>query len=502
MPGYVCGSHACFCQAIKKMKMNDFDVIVIGSGIGGLVSAALLVSHGLKPLIVEAHTRPGGYLSSFRRNEYIFDTAVDCISGTGPDGIIGRVLSLLDVASQIEFLPLEPIRRSMFPDFDVDVCGDIEEYKKNLVRLFPHERKGINDFFKMTVRVYEEVMDNIGLFLRNKTSIAISPDVVKLRNMTYEDILKDYISDPRLSAVLSDRCPFIGLSPLSVAALPMIMLVTSYFRLGASRPRGGFQGLPDLIAGAIKERGGDVILGNEIKKIIVDGDLCQRVLCENGDEYCCKYLIANSDYIHTFSNLLGGEYRHIAQKMSDYPGASTSFFIVYGSISGKFTGHSSIGYFPSYDFPYFFNTESEFRDDSTIGITVASVEDHGRAPDGNETIVLHEMVKGDRDWSNRQQYSEQLVKKAEKALPDLRGRIQVIDTATPVTLQRYTRNHGGAAFGWNHIPGNFMMNGHGLKNLYIAGHWSEMGGGVLAAAYSGAKAAASILTKEGIALDA
>jgi phytoene dehydrogenase-like protein len=482
--------------------MKEFDVIIIGSGIGGLVSAGLLVSQGLKPLVVEAHTRPGGYLSSFRRNEYIFDSAVDCISGTGPDGLIGRVLSLLDVVPQIEFLPVEPIRRSMFPDFDVDVCGDIEEYKKNLKRLFPHEGKGINDFFRMTGRIYEEVVSSITLFAGNNRSIAISHDAVKLMNMTYEDILKDYISDPRLRAVLADRCPFIGLSPSSVAALPMIMLVMSYFRLGAFRPRGGFQELPDLIVGAIKDRGGDVILGNEIKKIILDGDRCQRVLCESGDEYYCKYLIANSDYIHTFSNLLGGGYRDMAKKMSDYPGASTSFFIVYGSITGKFNGHSSIGYFPSYDFPYFFNTESEFRDDSTIGITVASVEDHGRAPEGSETIVLHEMVNGNRDWSVRQQCAEMMVKKTEKALPDLKGRIQVIDTATPVTLQRYTKNHRGAAFGWRPVPGNFMTNGHGLKNFHIAGHWSEMGGGVLAAAYSGAKAAAAILTKEGISLDA
>jgi phytoene dehydrogenase-like protein len=482
--------------------MKDYDVIIIGSGIGGLVSAGLLVSQGLKALVVEAHTRPGGYLSSFRRNEYIFDSAVDCISGTGPDGIIGRVLSILDVSPQIEFLPVEPIRRSMFPDFDVDVCGDIEEYKKNLICLFPHERKGIDDFFKMTGRIYEEVVSSITLFSGNNRSIAISPDVVKLRNMTYDEILKDYISDAKLRVVLSDRCPFIGLSPSSVAALPMIMLIMSYFRLGACRPRGGFQTLPDLIVDAIKDRGGDVILGNEIEKIILDGDRCQRVLCDSGDEYSCKYVISNSDYIHTFSNLLGGEYRDRAKKMSDYPGASTSFFIVYGAIAGRFRGHSSIGYFPSYDVSYFFNAESEFRDDSTIGITVASVEDHGRAPEGNETIVLHEMVNGNRDWSVRQQCAEAVVKKAEKALPDLRGRIQVIDTATPVTLQRYTKNHLGAAFGWKHLPGNFMINGHGLKNFYIAGHWSEMGGGVLAAAYSGAKAAAAILTKEGISLDA
>lgn len=482
--------------------MKNYDVIIVGSGIGGLVSAGLLVSQGLKPLVVEAHTRPGGYLTSFRRNEYVFDSAVDCISGTGPDGIIGQMLSLLGVDSRIDFLPVEPIRRSIFPDFDVDVFGDVKEYIKGLTALFPHERRGITDFFNVARRVYEQVVSSLTIFPGNERTIPVSADGAKLRLLTYEDLLKDYISDPKLRSVLSDRCPFIGLPPSSVAALPMIMLVMSYFRLGAFRPRGGFQVLPDLIVSAVREQGGEVILGNEITKIILDEGRCQRVRCKNDEEYSCRYLIANSDYIHTFDNLLGGEHRDAARKMSDYPGVSTSFFIVYGSIAGTFRGHSSTGYFPSYDFPYFFRAESEFRNDNTLGITVASVEDHERAPEGSETIVLHEMVNGDRDWSFRQQYADVVVKKAEKALPDLKGRIQVIDTATPVTLQRYTKNHRGAAFGWKHVPGNFMMNGHGLKNFHIAGHWSEMGGGVLAAAYSGAKAAAAILTKEGISLDA
>ena len=57
--------------------MKDFDVIVIGSGIGGLVSAGMLTSQGLKTLMIERHITPGGYLSSFRKKGFVFDSAVD-----------------------------------------------------------------------------------------------------------------------------------------------------------------------------------------------------------------------------------------------------------------------------------------------------------------------------------------------------------------------------------------------------------------------------------------
>jgi len=245
-----------------------------------------------------------------------------------------------------------------------------------------------------------------------------------------------------------------------------------------------------------------VILGNAAKKIILDKRSCKGVICKKGDEYRSRHLVSNADFTGTFSNLLGGEYIKAADRMLADPGVSTSFFIVYGSIRGEFDGPSSIGCFPSYDFPYFFRHGSEFRDDNTVGVTIASVEDRGRAPEGYHTVVLHEMVRGGNEITDREKCSEMLVKRVEQLIPDLKGRIEVIDTAAPSTLQRYTGNHLGAAFGWNQLPGNYTFNGHGLENLYIAGHWSEMGGGVLAAAYSGAKSAADIFEKEGITFDA
>ncbi len=308
------------------------------------------------------------------------------------------------------------------------------------------------------------------------------------------------MSDYRLKAVLSDRCPFIGLAPKDVSALQMIMLVISYFKLGAYRPRGGYQKLADALTKGIINAGGQVLLGTRVNKITHDGKQCNGVICNEGNEYKCKYLISNADYIDTFSHLLGGEYEDRVQEMLTVPGVSTSFFIVYGIIREKFMGHSSIGYFPSYDLSYYFSSEAAFKKDNTIGITVASNEDIDRAPEGYNTIVLHEMMQGSISGINRVECAALSIEKAERALPELKGKIEVIDTAVPSTLHRYTGNHGGAAFVWRQVPGNFTFNGQGLKNLYIAGHWSEMGGGVLAAAYSGAKAASDIFSIEGLSI--
>ncbi len=481
--------------------MNDYDVIVIGSGIGGLMSAGLLAARGLRPLLLESHQRPGGYMTSFKRNGFIFDSAVDCISGIQPDGVIGRILSLLEIGQEPDLLRIEPIRRSIFPDFTIDVDPVIGAYIERLVSRFPAESGGITEFFKTAERIYKDVLLHIDVFGEEYgRMLGISRDTSDARRITYEAMLDRYISDPLLKAVLSDRCPFTGLPPSSISALPMIMLIMSYFQEGAYRPAGGFQGLSDLIARGIREKGGRIIFGSRVTKIIHDRRQCQGVVTEDGGEYTARYVIPAMDYIHTLSSLLGNEHLKVTRKMLAEPGVSTSFFIVYGAFRGDFRGSSSIGYFPSLDFSYLFDPGSAFKEDGTIGMTIASVEDPLRAPEGYQTIVLHEMVEGNRPVMERERSTEKLVKKAEKALPELRERIEVIDTATPATLERYTGNHQGAAFGWRQVPGNLMISSHGLENLFIAGHWSGMGGGVLAAAYSGAKAAADILSREGVSV--
>ncbi|MFQ5900933.1 MAG: phytoene desaturase family protein, partial [Thermodesulfobacteriota bacterium] len=104
--------------------MKDFDVIVIGSGIGGLICAGLLVSKGVKVLILEKNPTPGGYLSSFSRRGFVFDSAVDCFSGLDEKGVIRYVLKALDVEDEIGFVRVDPIRESIFPDMRVIVDGD------------------------------------------------------------------------------------------------------------------------------------------------------------------------------------------------------------------------------------------------------------------------------------------------------------------------------------------------------------------------------------------
>lgn len=483
--------------------MKDFDVIVIGSGIGGLISAGILTSRGLKTLVLERHITHGGYLASFKRKEFVFDSAVDCISGVTAGGLIYKVLDLLDVYKNISFVRVDPVRESIFPDIEVIVDADVNAYVERLSTLFPRESGRIQKFFETVSSVCGETMLATDMLISGRLELNnIPPQILKFMGISYKDLLDGYLNDFRLKAILSDRCPFIGLPPSKVSALSMIAMIMSYFKLGAYRPVGGFQRLADVLAEGIRKNGGAVILGDGAKTILLDeNNNCYGVRCDNNEEYTSRYVISNADFNYTFVKLLGGKYAAIAEEMNRDIGVSTSFFIVYAGIKGEINTHSSVGYFPSYDMEGFFSPEVSFTDESTIGITVATLEDKSRAPAGCHTVVIHEMVEASDRHFDKTQCTDIVLKRVERVTPGLKDRIVVLDSATPQTLQRYTGNFKGAAFGWRQIPGFRNMQRHDIKNLYIAGHWGDMGGGVLAAAYSGARAASEILAREGMRVD-
>lgn len=480
--------------------MKDFDVIVIGSGIGGLISAGILAFKGLKTLVIDRNNTPGGYLASFKREGFVFDSAVDCISGVAPGGLIHKVLDSLGVSEDIGFIKLDPVRVSIFPDIEVIVDADVNSYIERLSTLFPRESGKIRKLFETASSVFNETMLATNMLISRRLELNNTPSqILKLMAISYEDLLDEYFDDPGLKAILSDRCPFIGLPPSKVSAFSMIAMIMSYFNFGAYRSLGGFQRLADVLVHGIYKNGGIVILRNGAKRILLDEhDNYYGVRCDNDEEYTSRYIISNADFNYTFINLLGGKYAAIAEEMNTNIGISTSFFIVYAGIKGEVNIHSSVGCFPSYDIENLFNPAVSFTDGSTIGITTATLEDKFRAPAGSHTVVLHEMIEPSNRHLNKTYCTDIILKRAEKIIPDIKEKLVVLDSASPQTLQRYTGNFKGSAFGWRQVAGIKNVQRHGIKNLYIAGHWSDMGGGVLAAAYSSARAASQILGREGV----
>lgn len=481
--------------------MPDFDCVIIGSGIGGLVAGGRLASKGYKVLILEQNPVPGGYLQSFRRRSITFDSCVDCFSGLDANGPVSHVLSSLGVEKALEPIRIDPIRTSIFPGLTIHVHADIEKYISELKSLFPSESAGIDSLFRIFRAVYSEIKDWGDFITGLNPDERIPVNIVELSRLTYGELLDTYIKDTRLKAVLSDRCPFYGVPPTRAGAVAMIALIMSYFSSGAWRIKGGSQRLADAICSGIKATGSEVIFKKKAEHIIVENGKAIGVATSDGDEFTAKTVISNIDYYKTFEMLSTKEdrLRALEQKVT---GASSSFFILYAGVRMDLSHlgrSSSIGYYPTFDMDYNFTEEACFNTAGSIGITIPSLIDPDMAPDGTHSVTAHEMTRFSfkNEWkASKGELTDKILKKADLVIPGICRGATHVEAATPATLERYTANTGGAAYGWTQSPGLRPLNTF-IDGLYLAGHWEGTGGGVVAAAYSGHKAAGHVEKKLG-----
>ncbi len=485
-------------------QVTAYDCIVIGTGIGGLTAAATLACQGAKVLVLEKNKTPGGYLQSFTRKGATFDSCVDCFSGLDSNGPITYLLDALGVREELDIIKVDPIRTSIFPpdsgeagQMTIAVHADLKRYIEELKGFFPYEAAGIDSFFALLSEIYSDIQ-GWGEGLINTSARPIMPvNLMKYRSHTFAQLLDNHIKDKKLKAVLSDRCPFIGLPPSEVSAVGMVALMMSYFS-GAYRIRGGGQRLADLIVKGIKAKGGEVLFEKEVVSIGSENGTASSVTTADGELYTASHIVSNVDYIATTRRLLkAGQDVMTTTESAALPEVSSSFFILYmlAEIDLSALGNSSsIGFYPSFDMDLNFGKAAEFSPNSSIGITIPTVLDPGLAPSGRHIIIAHEMTSfGYTDsWRrDKEALSEKVLQKASRAIPGLSSGVIYKEAATPATLMRYTGGERGAAYGWKQTTALRPVKSP-VKNLYFAGHWDGIGGGVLAAVYSGLKAVREI----------
>lgn len=199
----------------RESKRDAYDVIVVGSGIGGLTAAALLARTGRSVLVVERHDRTGGYAHSFRRSPYLFDSAVHMVGGcaetpSGNGGLIHRVLSTLAVDNQCAFEAVDPCYTAVFPDYEMRVPCGLDAFIQTHVAAFPQQADGIRRIVQECVSIRHEIDRATEYSIRSPAEV---PALSKYRRTTLGAVMDDMIDDPHLKAVFAALWPYLGLPP-------------------------------------------------------------------------------------------------------------------------------------------------------------------------------------------------------------------------------------------------------------------------------------------------
>src|ERR1700712_3897433 len=145
-----------------------YDVIVIGAGVGGLTSAALLSKAGLSVCVLEKEPRVGGYLAGFRRNQFIFDTAIHWLNQYGPDGVLDKLFSAIG-HDHPRATEQKRIRRYKGENFDYLLTTQPDDLRDQLIRDFPEERKGIERLFSKARQIGQSFKNYNRIFRSEET---------------------------------------------------------------------------------------------------------------------------------------------------------------------------------------------------------------------------------------------------------------------------------------------------------------------------------------------
>ncbi len=472
---------------------------MIGAGMGGLTCAALLAKRGHRVALFEQHDRSGGYCSSFTRDGYTFDVGVDSVAGLGPSGRIGRILGLAGLPDSVERLRLPAIRGNVFPGESFVVPNSAVDHRERLAARFPTEADGLRRLFDDMAEIARGAATVAPESLWDGTPVVGRfPALDRWRQATFLDLLAAHLRDPVLWAWLSERTPYVALPPSRVSAVTMCVLLMSYFQGGAWRVRGGYQRLSDALVATARAAGAGVRLETSVEEILVEDGAVAGVRTSDGETWRSRAIVSNGDLAGTLSGLLPAGFAPAAAGVATEGRPSLSLFLLYIGAAVDLSGFrlpSSLGIFPSTDLEAAFHVQESATgaaEGTGFGLEIPTLLDPSVAPPGRHVLIVHYPAPYGTAAtpSERDGLVGRILDRIEATVvPGLREGIEVLLTASPRTLERFTRNRRGSPYGFEQSPERYRVVRDLAANLppgfHVAGHWSDFGGGVASAVASG-----------------
>lgn len=430
------------------------DLLIIGSGLGGLECANFLAACGLCVLVLEREGQPGGCMQSFVRRGFHFDTGLHYIGGLGPGEPLQQPFQVLG-------LDKLPWQRLDIDGFDLITLGDrtfrlaqgFDRFIDTLTADFPRERSGLQQYVKTLRQSDSEQSESLSP--GSDSNLLLSPSFTT----GAWDYLNTIIHDPTLVDVLSGNATRMELCRTS---LPLFVFAhtNSSFVQSSWRLRGDGNILVKALVDRLRQQGGDVICNAQVDELVIRDGRVAAARCTDGTEYEASTFISDVHPAQTFSwvrqkHALRSVVRHRVNAMANTRGMLTVQLLLKADTLPYFNHNHFVyrkGVSP-WDLPL---------DDGTVGGVMVScrVPEDGSTYTRQVDILTPMAIDACRPWIDttvgrrgddylrfKDAQADACLALAEIAVPGLRDAIEARYVSTPLTWRDYTLTPDGSAFG-------------------------------------------------------
>ncbi len=502
-------------------ESEDYKVVIIGAGNGGLVATARLALAGIKVLLIEQHNLPGGFASSFVRGRFEFETSLHELASYGSKSNPGSIRKLFEDTLKIdaEFLEIPEAYRVITKDLDVIMPFGIENFINAIENEVPGSRESVQNFFQLAEDI-NRAFAYVGKSKGNPDQTVLLKEhsnFLKTAAYSAKDV-QDALNMPeKARAILNAYWAYLGLPISRINFTIFAAMVNSYITRGAYIPRYRSTEFTLALDKRIRELGGDIMYNTKVAKILVKDGQVVGVETSKGVKIKTNYVISNASQTLVYNKLIypKSEVPEIAYKEVNARIHGSSAFVVYLGLdaSAEELGIKEYSYFIMGDM----DTEKLYdqwkglgvpKGQATVCLNVAIPD---CSPPGTSIIYITTLFKPEA-WANvkpeeyvevKNRIADGLITDFEKATGiSIKEHIEEIEVATPQTFARYTKTYNGIIYGyepesWDSVvPRLMMMNDHYyIEGLEFAGGFGRQCHGYSSALNDGELAALLVLNK-------
>lgn len=508
---------------------NNWDIIVVGAGIGGLTAAATAAISGKKVLLLEKNNTPGGAMTSFVRGRFEFEASLQAFYGFGIGenaGSARKILDELKVSSAVNWAAIPMAYKIITKSCDgeninANMPFGIENYIEKMEEYVPGSRPSMERLFALADDIDDtlEFMKTVDKYDFKTVLTVLKKHLNFFRTAPYsvDDVLNALGVPPKAQDIFNACWQFIGTPADSLSFIHYITIIRSYLIFGAVVPKFRSYELSMAIASSIERHGGHIWYNSKADRILVKNGKAYGVKLSDKTEVYAKNIICGISPSTVFSKMINhNDVPERDLQLTNAKSLGARGFSVYLALNRS---PETLGIT---DYSVFLhdtaNTREQFSlmgnldTNNTVTAICLNIAVASCSPKGTTLMCLSSLYTSDcfstvkqEDYYNlKYSLAKKMIERYERELNvNLHDYIEEIEIATPMTFARYISSPQGTIKGylslqWDGVVSRAMMRKDDLSPLGIrfCGGFGEKFSGLCPSMQTGYNTVLDLLTEE------